>query len=80
MWEIWANKLLPKVLKSCPKSNKSPNLVTMLLTSKTQRLLPDKNKTKFSLVWKDGVSQVVFAPTYFYVLFKHRSFDQQPMS
>ena len=29
MWEIWANKLLPKALKSCPKSNKSPNLVTL---------------------------------------------------
>ena len=29
MWEIWANLLLPKVLKSCPKSNKSPNLVTL---------------------------------------------------
>ena len=24
MWKIWANKLLPKALKSCPKSNKSP--------------------------------------------------------
>ena len=30
MWEIWANKLLPKVLKTCPKSNKSPNLVTLV--------------------------------------------------
>ena len=29
MWEIWANLLLPKALKSCPKSNKSPNLVTL---------------------------------------------------
>ena len=28
MWVIWANKLLPKASKSCPKSNKSPNLVT----------------------------------------------------
>ena len=26
---MWANKLLPKALKSCPKSNKSPNLVTL---------------------------------------------------
>ena len=32
MWEIWANWLLPKTLKSCPKSNKSPNLVTLILT------------------------------------------------
>ena len=30
MWKIWANSLLPKALKSCPKSNKSPNLVTCL--------------------------------------------------
>ena len=29
MCEIWANQLLPKALKSCPKSNKSPNLVTL---------------------------------------------------
>ena len=29
MWAIWANKLLPKALKSCPKSYKSPNLVTL---------------------------------------------------
>ena len=29
MWEIWANLLLPKALKTCPKSNKSPNLVTL---------------------------------------------------
>ena len=29
MGEIWANLLLPKALKSCPKSNKSPNLVTL---------------------------------------------------
>ena len=31
MREIWANYLLPKVLKSCPKSNKSPNLVTLII-------------------------------------------------
>ena len=27
--EIWENKLLSKALKSCPKSMKSPNLVTL---------------------------------------------------
>ena len=32
MREIWANLLLPKAFKTCPKSNKSPNLVTLLLT------------------------------------------------
>ena len=31
MWEIWTNELLPKALKSCPNSNKSPNLVTLIL-------------------------------------------------
>ena len=30
MWEIWANPLLPKALKSGPKSNKLPNLVTLV--------------------------------------------------
>ena len=34
MWEIWANQLLPKTLKSCPKSNKSPNLVTLHTSEK----------------------------------------------
>ena len=29
MLEIWANLLLPKALKSCPKPNKLPNLVTL---------------------------------------------------
>ena len=29
MCKIWANELLPKALKRCPKSNKSPNLVTL---------------------------------------------------
>ena len=29
MWEIRANELLPKALKTCPKSNKLPNLVTL---------------------------------------------------
>ena len=31
MWEIWANSLLSNALKSCPKSNKLPNLVTLML-------------------------------------------------
>ena len=29
LWEIWSNALLPKALKSGPKSNKLPNLVTL---------------------------------------------------
>ena len=29
MWEMRANLLLPKASKSCPKSNKSPDLVTL---------------------------------------------------
>ena len=33
MCEIWANYLLPKALKTCPMSNKSPNLVTLIGTN-----------------------------------------------
>ena len=33
MQEIWTNLLLPKALKSCPKFNKSPNLVTLYVSS-----------------------------------------------
>ena len=29
LWDIWAKQLLPKAVKSCPKFNKSPNLVTL---------------------------------------------------
>ena len=36
MWEVWPNKLLPMAFKSCPKSNKSPDLVT-LIERKTKR-------------------------------------------
>ena len=32
MWEIWGKYLLPKALKSCPKSNLLPNLVSQPLT------------------------------------------------
>ena len=32
MWKICVNKLLPKALKTCPKLNKSPNLVTLRVT------------------------------------------------
>ena len=31
MWKIWANSLWPKALKSCPKSYKLPNLVTLVV-------------------------------------------------
>ena len=30
MWKIWANQLLLEALKSCPKSNKLTNLVTLI--------------------------------------------------
>ena len=30
MWAIWAKQLLPLALKSSPKFNKSPNLVTLV--------------------------------------------------
>ena len=29
MWAIWVKQLLPQAFKSCPKSNKLPNLVTL---------------------------------------------------
>ena len=29
MWEIWAMQLLPKALKTCPKSKKLPNQVAL---------------------------------------------------
>ena len=29
MWKIWANQLLPKALKNCIESHKTPNLVTV---------------------------------------------------
>ena len=35
---MWANYLLPKALKSCQMSNKSPNLVT-LNSSPTDKLI-----------------------------------------
>ena len=37
MLEIWANEMLPKALKNCPKSNKSPNQVTLVKLSNKQR-------------------------------------------
>ena len=39
MWEIWANLLLPKALKSCPKSNKSPDLVTLSSSANLTKLV-----------------------------------------
>ena len=38
-WEIWTNNFLQKASKTCPKSNKSPNLVTLLLTRSISLLL-----------------------------------------
>ena len=33
MWEIWATYLLSQALKSCPRSNKLPNLVTLVASN-----------------------------------------------
>ena len=38
MWEIWANLLLPKAFENCPKSNKSPDLVTLIMGDQKQNL------------------------------------------
>ena len=46
MREIWANELLPKALKSCPKSNKFPNLVTLATTCKHLKPVARRNKTR----------------------------------
>ena len=47
MWMIWTNKLLPKALKSCPKSNKSPNLVTLSAISSLCDLKLEEIKAVF---------------------------------
>ena len=50
MWEIWAILMLPKALKSCPKSNKLPNLVTLIVAhwfQKGTRFLLSQNKDRF---------------------------------
>ena len=44
MWEISANLLLPKALKSCPNSNKSPNLVT-LIAMQSKQFHPNDRKS-----------------------------------
>ena len=38
MWDIWAKWLLPQALKSWPKCNKSPNLVTPVVNTKKEVL------------------------------------------
>ena len=48
MWEIWANLLLPKALKSCPKYKKSPNLVTL---HASYTLSGPKAASEFRLSW-----------------------------
>ena len=45
MWEIWANKMFPKGLKSCPMSNKLPNLVTLVRIK--ARVFREKASGKF---------------------------------
>ena len=43
MWEIWAKKLLPKALKTCPKFNKSPNLVTLVSINPMCSIYPGRD-------------------------------------
>ena len=47
MWEIWTYYLLPKGLKTCPKSNKLPNLVTLA----NCEVFAAKKLSKVVLVW-----------------------------
>ena len=51
MWEICANKVLPKAFKSCPKSNKSPDLVTLLASKYLQLGSPFERQLTLNL-WK----------------------------
>ena len=59
MFEIWANYLLPKALKSGPKSNKLPNLVTlMMMPTKVYTLMPTaeiKKQKKLCLDFDDVI-------------------------
>ena len=52
MWEIWAKWMLPKSSKSCPKFNKSPNLVTlaMMTSAENTHLLTSWGKVSAALV------------------------------
>ena len=50
MREIWTNELLPKALKSCPKSNKSPNLVTLLMFRQCSTQQNEENAKKRSII------------------------------
>ena len=43
--EDWGKKLMPKSLKSCPKSNKSPNLVTLSSSDEDEDRLLFVNKS-----------------------------------
>ena len=59
MCENCSNQLLPKDLKSCPKSNKSPNLVTLARSSSIQilkRRLTNFLKIKFDLLFEKYLS------------------------
>ena len=42
MREIWANYLLPKSLKTCPKSNKLSNLVTLMPAWNARKIIEFK--------------------------------------
>ena len=54
-WEIWTNLLLPKVLKSRPKSNKSSNVVTLTTTQSwithIDLHIIGKQCSSFTLLW-----------------------------
>ena len=52
MWDIWANQLLPKALKTCPSLNKSPNLVTLdSLKTSAQSSIPFASKMSAYSQW-----------------------------
>ena len=64
MWEIWTNELLPKASKSCIKSNKSPDLVTLLSSSRIckaasarliRSLLKQEQKNLYAILPTNGI-------------------------
>ena len=65
IWEIWANWLLPKALKSCPKSNKSPNMVTLVTTLTLEHFSRRKWTTRTAVVLRDWcIQQMALSVSY----------------
>ena len=51
MWAIWVKLLLPPALNGCPKSNKSPDLVALVVTKKFNKIYLDSGANFLALIW-----------------------------